>query len=82
MIKSLSAFAVLATLAFAVEALPAFAPKVLASEGIVLAKGDRIDIIQSAPCAQQTWPNLKTSCLRGGQDVAVREARLISGLRR
>lgn len=82
MIKSLSAFAVVSLLACAVAALPAFAPKVLASEGAALAKGDRLDIVHAEPCAQQTWPNLMSSCLRADQNTTVREARLITAQRR
>lgn len=82
MIKSLSALAGLALLASAVVALPAFAPKVLASEGGTLVKGDRLDIVQAKNCAQQTWPNLMASCLRGDQNIVVHEARLVTAQRR
>jgi hypothetical protein len=82
MIKSLSAFAVVSVLACAVVAVPAFAPKVLASEGTALAKGDRLEIFRAEPCAQQTWPNLMSSCLRAEPNITVREARLITAQRR
>jgi hypothetical protein len=72
----------LALLASAVVALPAFAPKVLANEGVALAKGDRLDIVHVEPCAQQTWPNLMASCLRGDQDIVVNEVRLVTAQRR
>ena len=82
MIKSLSAFGILALLATAVVALPGFAPLVQASETVALAKGDRLDIVAVEPCAEQTWPNLTPSCLRGVPNAAIREARLVTAERR
>jgi hypothetical protein len=45
-----------------------------------LAKGDRLDIRTRSPdCAQQTWPNIKASCLRvAGAKTMIREARLVT----
>jgi hypothetical protein len=82
MIKSLSAFGILALLATAVVALPGFAPVVQASETVALAKGDRLDIVAAEPCNMQTWPNLTQSCLRAAPNAAVREARLVTAARR
>ena len=82
MIKSLSAFAVLAILTTAVVALPGFAPMVQANEQAALAKGDRLDIFRPEACAQQIWPNLMPACLHGVQQTAIREARLVTAERR
>jgi hypothetical protein len=83
MIKSLAALAIFACLGAAVVAVPAFAPQASASETVVLAKGDRLDIRPDARnCSQQVWPNFETSCLRSADSgVMVREVRLVSARR-
>ena len=83
MIKSLAALAIFACLGAAVVALPTFAPQARASETVVLAKGDRLDIRPVARnCSQQVWPNFETFCLRGADSgVMVREVRLVSAHR-
>jgi hypothetical protein len=80
MIKSLAAFGIFALLGASVIALPGFAPKVEASEVVVLAKGDRLAIKSAtADCSKQVWPNFATSCLQNtdlGQKIV--EARLVT----
>jgi len=82
MIKFLSAFAILAILAASVVALPGFAPTVLASETVHLAKGDRLEVVSLESCAQQTWPKLMPSCLYGARNISIPEARLVATDRR
>lgn len=82
MIKSLSAFGILALLATSVVVLPGFAPMVEAREPAALAKADRLDLAAApAICGQQVWPNLTPSCLRGASNTAIREARLVTAKR-
>jgi hypothetical protein len=83
MIKSFAALAIFAFLGTSVVALPAFAPKVEASEVAVLAKGDRLQVRTAVlNCSTQVWPDLSTSCLRNtGSAVKVLEARLVTARR-
>ena len=83
MIKTLAAFAILAVSGASVFALPSFAPKAEASEGLALAKSDRLAVTSSLPnCLEQTWPNLTTECLRsGGSDAKIVDARPVSARR-
>jgi hypothetical protein len=80
MIKALSVIAIAAFVATALTVLPGFAPQVEASVPAPLAKGDRLDIHQTARnCSQQTWPNIEASCLRdAGSKMMVRGARLVT----
>jgi hypothetical protein len=80
MIKALSAIAIAAFVAAALTVLPGFAPQVEASVPAPRAKGDRLDIHQAGHnCAQQTWPNIETSCLRDASSkMMVHGARLIT----
>ena len=64
MIKSLTAFTILALLGSAVVALPWFAPQAEARESLVLAKADRLEISSFPDCVKQIWPNLTSACLR------------------
>jgi hypothetical protein len=83
MIKSFAAFAILAVLGASVIALPSFAPKAEAREGLALAKSDRL-AVHSPPqnCFKQIWPDFATACLRNsGSRGKVVEARLV-GIRR
>jgi hypothetical protein len=80
MIKSFAAFALLAALGVSVIALPSFAPKAEASEGLALAKSDRL-AVRSPPqnCFKQIWPDFATACLRNsGSEAKVVEARLVA----
>ena len=80
MIKSFAAFAILAVLGASVIALPSFAPKAEASEGLALAKADRL-AVRSPPqnCFKQIWPDFATACLRtSGSEAKVVEARLVT----
>ena len=83
MIKSLMPFAVFAVLGASVLALPGFAPEVKANEVVALAKADRLAIHPMAGnCANQTWPNIASACLRdAGSGAVVREARLVTARR-
>jgi hypothetical protein len=77
MIKSLAAFAILAVLGVSVVALPSFAPRAEASEGV--AKSDRL-AVRSSPqnCSKQNWPDFTTACLRHSDSGAnIVEARLV-----
>ena len=81
MVKSFAAFVIFALLGASVIALPGFAPKVEASEVVVLAKGDRL-ALPSAPvdCSKQVW--LAASCLQSmGSDQKIVEARLVTARR-
>jgi hypothetical protein len=83
MIKSCAAFAIFAVLGAAVIALPAFAPKVEASEAVALAKADRL-VVRSVPqnCFKQVWPDFATACLRNsGSETKIVEARLVTARR-
>jgi hypothetical protein len=83
MIRSFAAFGIFALLGGSVIALPGFAPKVEASEGTVLAKGDRLAIRSaSVDCSRQIWPNFAASCLQNkDSDQKVVEARLVTARR-
>ncbi len=83
MIKSFAAFGIFALLGASVIALPGFAPKVEASEVVVLAKGDRLAIKSvSADCSRQVWPNFAASCLQNtSSDQIIVEARLVTARR-
>ena len=83
MIKSLAAFAIFAVLGASVVALPWFAPKAEASETLVLAKSDRLEVRSSLPnCVKQIWPDFATVCLRNsGSEASVVEARLVTARR-
>jgi hypothetical protein len=79
MIKSLAAFAILAVLGVSVVALPSFAPRAEASEGVALEKSDRL-AVRSSPqnCSKQNWPDFTTACLRHSDSGAnIVEARLV-----
>ncbi len=80
MLKALAAFAILAVSAASVVALPSFAPRAEASEGLALAKSDRLAVTSASPnCLEQTWPNLATECLRGADSNArIVDARHVS----
>jgi hypothetical protein len=80
MIKTLIATAGAALIAAALAVLPGFSPQVEASVPHALAKGDRLDI-RPARCAEQAWPNLEPSCLRGtgtGSRLTVGQARVVT----
>jgi hypothetical protein len=79
MFKSFSALAAFALLGISVIALPALAPKVVAREAAVLAKGDRLPVRAPKPnCATQVWPDIAASCLRtAGESTKILEARLV-----
>jgi len=83
MFKSFSALAAIVLLGAFVIALPAFAPKVDASEAAALVKGDRLQV--SAPlltCATQVWPDIAASCLRSSDGAKkILEARLVTARR-
>jgi hypothetical protein len=83
MFKSFSALTVVMLLGAAVVALPAFAPKVEASEAAALAKGDRLQVLApSVTCATQVWPDIAASCLwTAGQGAKILEARLVTARR-
>jgi hypothetical protein len=80
MIKSFAAFAILAGLGISVIALPSFAPQAEASEGVALAKGDRLAVHSPVQnCFKQIWPDFATACLRtSGSETKVVEARLVA----
>jgi hypothetical protein len=80
MIKSISALAIFVLLGASVIALPGFGPAVKADEAVAFAKVDRLSV--AGNCANQTWPNIASSCLRdAGSGTAVREARLVTARR-
>ncbi|GAC1432904.1 MAG: hypothetical protein NVSMB6_30720 [Burkholderiaceae bacterium] len=83
MVKSFAAFGIFALLGASVIALPGFAPKVEASEVVVLAKGDRLAMPSvPADCSKQVWPNFAASCLQSmGSDQKIVEARLVTARR-
>jgi hypothetical protein len=80
MIKSFAAFAILAALGASLIALPSFAPKAEASEGLALAKADRL-AVRSPPqnCFKQVWPDFATACLHhSGSESKLAEARIVT----
>ncbi len=83
MIKTLAALAIFAVSGASVIALPSFAPKAEASEGVALVKSDRLAMTSSPPnCLEQTWPNLTTECLHfRGADAVIVDARPVSARR-
>jgi hypothetical protein len=81
MMKALAAVAILAVSGVSVIALPSFAPKAEASEGLALVKSDRLAVTPSN-CLEQTWPNLTIECLRSGaSDAKIVNARPVSARR-
>lgn len=83
MIKTMSAIAIAAFIAAALTVLPGFAPTVEAREPVALAKADRLPVAtMNSNCAQQSWPNIEASCLKGASKGLVREARLVTAERR
>src|ERR1700735_4633946 len=66
MLKSLTAFPLLALLVISVVAQLCIS-QVEAGDTVALAKGDRLDI--HGDCSQQVWPNIQSHCLRGEQSV-------------
>ena len=83
MIRSFAALVIFALLGAAVIALPGFAPDVKASEAAVLAKGDRLQIRETAVnCSKEVWPDLPASCLQSsGRHGKILEARLVTARR-
>lgn len=83
MIKSLSALAIFSLLGASVTALPAFAPKVEASEVTAMAKADRLEVRPAAArCSTQIWPDYEASCLRNpASRTMIVEARLVTARR-
>jgi hypothetical protein len=67
MLKSLTAFPLLALLVISVVAQLCIS-QVEAGDTVALAKGDRLDI--HGDCSQQVWPNIQSHCLRGEQSVS------------
>jgi hypothetical protein len=80
MIKSLMALAIFAVLGASVIAIPGYAPRAKADEGVALAKADRLPIhLIVRSCSSQIWPQIDASCLRDvGSGMPVHEARLIT----
>ena len=79
MIKAFAAFAILAVSGASVIALPSFAPKADANQGLAVGKSDRL-AVRSPPqnCFKQIWPDFTTACLRNsGSEAKVIEARLV-----
>jgi hypothetical protein len=83
MIKSLTSLAILGLLGAAVIALPGFAPQVAATETVVLAKGDRLEIPSVARnCSQQVWPSFDAHCLHSSESgLMIHEVRLVTARR-
>jgi len=77
MVKSLLALSIFAFLGASVILLP-YTSQADAGEKVASAKGDRLDI--RPDCSQQVWPNISSSCLRGGQ--AIPEVRMVTAVRR
>lgn len=66
MIKALTAGAVAAFISAATTILPSFAPPVEADVVRPLAKADRLPVgPPRLACAEQNWPKIDPSCLRG-----------------
>lgn len=80
MIKALTAVTIAAFAAFAITILPSFSPPVEASVPQPLAKTDRLPLrALSAACAEQNWPNINASCLRGGYSAGqITPARVVT----
>jgi hypothetical protein len=83
MIRSFAAFGILAVLGTSVVELPSFAPKAEASEGVALAKSDRLAARSSpANCSKQNWPDFTTECLHQSRSEAnIVEVRLVTSIR-
>jgi hypothetical protein len=85
MIKTLSAIAAAAVIAFAIAVMPGFATQVDASTPTVSAKSDRLDIgAIGKDCSQKAWPYFENSCLRnaGGTTMPKQQVRVVSVERR
>jgi hypothetical protein len=80
MINSLASLAILGLLGATVIALPGFAPQLAASETVVSAKGDRLEIPTVVRnCSEQVWPSFDTHCLRSSKSgMVIHEARLVA----
>jgi hypothetical protein len=71
MMKSLAAFAIFAVLGASVIVLPGFAPKVEATEAVLFAKADRLEVRSAGQnCFEQVWPDFTTTCLRNSGSAA------------
>ena len=78
MIKALSAAAIAAFVALAFALLPSFTPPVEARVQQPVLKADRLPMRTLNPaCAEQHWPNIDVSCLKGNSK-AIQPARLVT----
>jgi hypothetical protein len=79
MLRPFYTLIVFTLLGASVITLPAFAPKVEASESAALAKGDRLQVhVPVLNCANEVWPQVAARCLRSGQGLKVLEARIVT----
>lgn len=85
MIKTLSAIAAAAIIAFGIAVMPGFATQVDASTPTVSAKADRLDAGPiGKECSQKAWPYFENSCLRqaGAKTMPLQQVRVVSADRR
>ena len=85
MIKTLSAIAAAAVIAFVIAVMPGFATQVGASTTTVAPKADRVDTgAIGKDCSTQAWPYFENSCLRvaGGTTMPKQQVRVVSADRR
>ena len=85
MIKTLSAIAAAAVIAFVIAVMPGFATQVDASTTTVSAKADRLDLGSiGKDCSKKAWPYFENSCLRaeGTKTMPKQQVRVVSADRR
>ncbi len=78
--KALAVLAIAAFAAAAITIFPSFGPSTAANAAPLASKGDRLNVAAAEPtCAEQNWPNLNSSCLRGSQShLAVKPVRFVT----
>lgn len=83
-IRAVPAFAVAAFSAVAITFLPSFAPQVEAGVPHAMAKADKLKVVRmEGACADQHWPNIDVSCLKGARaEAAAKPVRLVTTDRR
>jgi hypothetical protein len=85
MLKTLSAIAAAAVIAFVIAVIPGFATQVDASTMTVSAKSDRLDLgAIGKDCSKKAWPYFENSCLRveGAKTMPKQQVRVVSVERR
>lgn len=83
-VRAIPAFAITAFAAVAITLLPSFAPQVEAGVPHAMAKADKLKVVKmEGACAEQNWPNIDVSCLKGARaESPIKQVRLVTTDRR